>query len=174
MYLWIYAASTVWWFSRTTERLSIVWFGAIVLALSSSGFATVHVLRYNCQCKKQLIADLDSFDVMRVEYQNEYDKACIHTAIESWYGSLQTFSAYVRGPLRQDVLKPMQTPGSISFGYICLLTSPLMTVCLEGLLAMVKAGKPLDILLGYTFLHAGCIGPSYLPLRAWCRARPSM
>ena len=54
MYLWIYAASTVWWFSRTTERLSIVWFGAIVLALSSSGFATVHVLRYNCQCKKQL------------------------------------------------------------------------------------------------------------------------
>ena len=129
---------------------------------------------YELQRQARLIADLDSFDVMRVEYQNEYDKACIHTAIESWYGSLQTFSAYVRGPLRQDVLKPMQTPGSISFGYICLLTSPLMTVCLEGLLAMVKAGKPLDILLGYTFLHAGCIGPSYLPLRAWCRARPSM
>lgn len=96
-----------------------------------------------------LIADLDSFDVMRVECQSEYDKACIHTAIDNWYGSLQAFSAYIRGPLREDVLKPMQTPGSVSFGYICLLTSPLMTVCLEGVLAMVQAAKPLNILLGY-------------------------
>ncbi|CAE7472058.1 otud5-a [Symbiodinium necroappetens] len=149
MYLWMYAASIVWWFSRTTERFSILWFIAMALALGSSGFAAVHALRYNCQCKKQLIADLDSFDVMRVECQSEYDKACIHTAIENWYGSLQAFSAYVRGPLREDVLKPMQTPGSVSFGYICLLTSPLVTVCLEGVLAMVKAAKPLNILLGY-------------------------
>lgn len=149
MYLWIYAASIVWWFSRTTERLSILWLIAIVLALGSSGFAAVHALRYNCQCKKQLIADMDSFDVMSVECQSEYDKACIHTAIDNWYGSLQAFSAYIRGPLREDVLKPMQTPGSVSFGYICLLTSPLMTVCLEGVLAMVQAAKPLNILLGY-------------------------
>ena len=70
-----------------------------------------HMLRIY-QGKQRLISDLDNFDITRVDCQDSTDKACIFAAIEGWYGSLEAFSTYIKGPFRQDVLKPMQTPGS--------------------------------------------------------------
>ena len=76
------------------------------------------------------------------------DKKCIHSAIVDWYGSLEAFDEEVRGPFRINVLEPLQR-SSFSFGYICLLTTPVVNVILEGMLAFVKAGKPWQTIATY-------------------------
>ena len=105
----------------------------------------MHQLRIFYLSKRHLISELDSFDVKHVACMSESDRLNIHIAIERWYGSLDAFSEYVRGPLRTNVLEPLRTPGSLPLGYICLLATPAFTVILEGLLSLLKGDAPMQM-----------------------------
>ena len=148
----------------TSTQLSALWFWALMMMLlGCCGFGLVHKLRLSYLAKRQLISGLSSFDVKDVACSDESDKESIHAAIVNWYGSLDAFSAYVRDELRKDVLEPMRTPGSIPFGYICVLAIPSATASLEVVLAIMKAGMSAVIVVSYILSYLVALGLFWLP-----------
>lgn len=151
-----------WWISRTL-RLNTAWFLITMLLLVSGGCALIHALRLSYVSKRSLITGMEEFDVHQVECLNESDRTSIHAAIVKWYGSLEAFSEYVRGPLRQDVLEPMKAPGSLPFGYMCILATPAVTTCFEGVLAFIKVNKSWEAILRYSLSYIFCFALCWLP-----------
>ena len=101
IFIWVHIVTSVFWYALIVAKM---WLLAILILVGLGGVPLVHSLRCSYRSKNALIAALDSFDVWKVECQNDFDRARIHAAIVRWYGSLDAFSAHVRGPLRQDVL----------------------------------------------------------------------
>ncbi|CAE7364981.1 unnamed protein product, partial [Symbiodinium sp. CCMP2456] len=154
IFLWLEALTSGFWYSRLVGSGRMELSGFVLFALLVMGclaIPLIHSLRHSYLSKKILISSLDTFDVRNVECLVDSDRVRIHAAIVSWYGSLDAFSEYVRGPFREDVLGPLRTPGSIPFGYICVLATPLISLCLEGLLALLtNEGVPAQNILAYS------------------------
>ena len=112
----------------------------------------VHALRKNFLYKQTLLSDLATFDMQKVRCHNESDKECIHAAIVQWYGSLDAFSQYVRGPLRDEMQEMLHVSGQIQFpfGYACVLSTPMLNLALELWVAYWNGDAPPEGLLGYT------------------------
>ena len=72
---------------------------------------------------------LANFDVMDVGCSNDFDRDCIHDAIIHWYGSLPAFSAYVRGPFRNEILDFLRACGSVNPGVVLLIGTPILGSC---------------------------------------------
>eukprot|EP00438_Fugacium_kawagutii_P007130 Skav214880 [mRNA] locus=scaffold1430:162798:165177:- [translate_table: standard] len=96
-------------------------------------------------------SQLANFDVMKVDCSNDFDRECIYDAIVTLYGSLDTFSAYVRGPFSQEVLNLMRVGGSLSSHYIVLPLCPALAVSLDNVLALCKAGAPAQAVISMFF-----------------------
>ena len=55
------------------------------------------------------------------------------------YGTLDSFTEFVRGPFRQEVQELTHTPRSMPLGYLCVLATPLLTMSLDAGLCLWQA-----------------------------------
>eukprot|EP00439_Symbiodinium_sp_Y106_P054317 s2634_g7.t1 len=109
-----------------------------------------HFLRKNLLAKSELFAELRNFDLNKVACKREFDRKFIYSAIEEWYGSQEAFTAFVRGPLKEELLAK-QADTQLPLKYTLIILTPVLSVGIDGLLAFVKGGMPLDFLICYFF-----------------------
>ena len=111
-------------------------------------FLVLHCLRRTLSMKQQLFADLEGFDLDKAYCRKESDRDFVHKAIIEWYGSLESFTAYVRGPLQQE-LQAMHSTTRLPLHYSFLIVTPVVSFGLDALLALWLAGAPTQIVLSY-------------------------
>ena len=107
-----------------------------------------HFLRKNLLAKRELFAELRNFDLNKVACKREFDWKFIYSAIEEWYGSQEAFTAFVRGPLKEELLAK-QADTRLPLKYTLIILTPVLSVGMDGLLAFVKGGMPLNFLICY-------------------------
>ena len=113
--------------------------------------------------RDKLDSDLATFDVLKVECSNDFDRQCIHDAIIQWYGSLAAFSAHVQGPFHQEVVRLMRAGGSVPVAYVWFSLSPIFCLSLEGFVALWRANAPMESVLGWALSHLLAHDVLYLP-----------
>jgi len=117
-------------------------------------------LRKESLTKQKLMSDMENFDLDNADCRSDFDRDFIHAGIVQWYGSKENFTSYVRGPLRNKLLGTAQFCIQMPFAYIFMIATPSLTVGLEGILSMWKAGIPFADLAGN--LAAKVIGVNFL------------
>ena len=101
MFLSIHVICAVFWCTRAVNgRLRTLL--VVMIPVGCLLFPLVHSMRKSCLRKQEFIRRLETFDVKTVECLLESDRASIHAALSSWYGSVDNFSEYVRGPFRNE------------------------------------------------------------------------
>ena len=109
---------------------------------------TIHYLQKNYVQKHRLFAQFENFDLDLVECSNESDRNFVHTAITQLYGSNEGFTSYVKGALREELLRPIA--GSVGpERYALLIESPILSMLLEFSIALWKGGALPDVILLY-------------------------
>lgn len=137
--------------SRNAGFLAIISF--VCLAF---GAAMVRVIVQCQRCVQKMIFQLSTFDVTTLQCSKQRDKESIHAAIVHWYGSLDAFTAHVRGPFRVEVLTLMRSEGIIPFGYILVGLASAAALPLGNLVSLLLVGASWEGWLTYalTFLVA--------------------
>lgn len=123
----------------------------------------VHGLRRSYVKKHRLVVEMQEFDVRAAGCRSDVDRECIHSAIADWYSSLDQFNAFVRGPLRQELIPPILS-ASIPLHQTLLLVMPGTTMHLETLAGLWKGNAPTDALLSWAvgmILGANVLLPSF-------------
>jgi hypothetical protein len=80
----------------------------------------------------------------------EEDRHFILTAIRAWYGSEEAFTAYVRGPLRQELMCRTSLP----IGYALIAAAGPLGATLDIVEAWIQGGAPARRVLSF-FVSAG-------------------
>mmetsp|Transcript_62344 Transcript_62344/g.146342 ORF Transcript_62344/g.146342 Transcript_62344/m.146342 type:complete len:545 (+) Transcript_62344:85-1719(+) len=137
--------------SRNVGFLAII--SVVCLAF---GAALVRVIVQCQRCVQKMILQLSTFDVTTLQCSKKRDKESIHAAIVHWYGSLDAFTAHVRGPFRIEVLTLMRSEGIIPFGYILVGLASAAALPLGNLVSLLLVGASFESWLTYalTFLVA--------------------
>ena len=165
MFLWWQTSCCAFWIVRSREGGGDIM--AVLLLLLCVFCALVPASAYsiwrNHKSSEKLKNDLANFDVKNVHCSNDFDRECIHEAIITWYGTLDAFSEYVRGPFTQEVLKLMRASGSVSSHYIILPLSPLICLSLDTFLALCKAGAPARVLMTFFCCHVVSLDLLFMP-----------
>ena len=104
----------------------------------------VHANRKLMREEKALKESLETFDLNKVECNSEADRAFVSLAITTWYGSEESFTEYVRGPLREELLAAREDL-PLYYGLL-VVTSPLCMV-IDIVIGMIQADAPLDAVL---------------------------
>ena len=104
----------------------------------------VHANRKLMREEKALKESLESFDLNKVECHSDADRAFVSFAIATWYGSEESFTEYVRGPLREELLAAREDL-PLYYGLL-VVTSPLCMV-IDIVIGMIQADAPLDAVL---------------------------
>ncbi|CAE7264100.1 hypothetical protein AK812_SmicGene22559 [Symbiodinium microadriaticum] len=130
---------------RLSSGVTAVFIPALVPAA-----AIFHVLRKSLTLKRQLFSELDAFDLNQVSCREDFDKKFIHEAIVQWYGSLDEFTAYVRGPLRKELLAD-HSGTSLPLQYTLMIVTPIVSLGIDVITAHIKAGTPYRMVLSYGF-----------------------
>ena len=134
-------------------------FRSLVFALSinsriSPSIAVVHFMRLHVRTKHRLVSELDCFDLDQAQCSSDFDRQFIVSGIIHWYGSKEAFTAYVRGPLRSELLKSSGMP-NMPLPYLLLIILGAMSSSLTTLSALWAGGAPVEVvvkqLVGGTF-----------------------
>ncbi|CAE7614654.1 unnamed protein product, partial [Symbiodinium sp. CCMP2456] len=121
-------------------------------------FLVFHSLRKNLSQKRQVFYDLATFELSAAGCRKASDQEFIYAAIEKWYGSLDAFTAHVRGPLRDELLAKHLGTG-LPWHYALLIATPLITLGMDAWAAQVRAGAPIHNLVSYgTGVSLGLFG----------------
>ncbi|CAE7522332.1 unnamed protein product [Symbiodinium microadriaticum] len=115
-----------------------------------------HLLRQNLSRKRQVFLALASFELSDASCRLASDQEFIYSAIQKWYGSLvpsgpgslDAFTAYVRGPLRDELLKD-HLGTNLPWYYGMLITTPWISLGMDALAALVRGDAPLHAILAY-------------------------
>ena len=165
MFLWWQIACPAFWLARggagggRIQTILPALASVLCILMPASALA---ISRNHRSCEK-LKSDLANFDVKSVKCSNDFDRDCIHDAITTWYGSLDAFSAYVRGPFSQEILDLMRTSGSVSSHYLILPITPLICLASDQVLALWKAGAPAQTVISFFFCHVVCLALLFFP-----------
>ena len=62
-----------------------------------------HIVRRGYQQQEQMFRSLAEFDLNSMSCTNDFDQRFILSAVCQWYGSLEGFTDYVRGPLKEEL-----------------------------------------------------------------------
>ncbi|CAE7223236.1 unnamed protein product [Symbiodinium natans] len=164
-FLWVNLFTFVFWFSRGgPEGGGGVRLLAVFLCVFCVMFPSLaHVAWKQKLDRDKLDSDLATFDVLKVECSNDFDRQCIHDAIIQWYGSLAAFSAHVQGPFHQEVVRLMRAGGSVPVAYVWFSLSPIFCLSLEGFVALWRANAPMESVLGWALSHLLAHDVLYLP-----------
>ncbi|CAE7426907.1 unnamed protein product [Symbiodinium sp. CCMP2456] len=131
-------------------RSRSVWFLAVVsFVFLAFGVALVRVVVQCQRCVQKMMFQLSTFDVTTLQCSKQRDKESIHAAIVHWYGSLDAFTAHVRGPFRIEVLTLMRSEGIIPFGYILVGLASAAALPLGNLNSMLVVGASWESWLIY-------------------------
>lgn len=104
----------------------------------------VHTNRKFMREKHELIAVLENFNVEAAECRLQSDREFVLSAIAAWYGSVENFTGYVRGPLREELLGMSAT--DLPLGYALMIILGPVGVALDVVLAFIRGGAPLPAL----------------------------
>ena len=136
------------WFLKAAGDAEFIGSTFLIWVVMSGMYGTllplVHGLRHICMYKEDLLSKLGSFDLDKVACSNEADRTLIREAIERWYGSVEVFQEFVRGPFRQVAFDSVKTPGGMPFGYVFVLATPVINIGLDGGLALMRAGPSME------------------------------
>ena len=146
VFIWLHLVGLMMVFFRASYDEGGVGVLAMWVFVAMCLFPLALSLRANSLDRQRMLAALDQFEVREVQCLNDFDRNYIHTAIVSWYGSLDAFSDYVRGPFRQEVQVPLQLP----YAYHCVLATPFFATSLDFVVGLLKAGAPIESVLAYT------------------------
>ena len=140
----------------------IAWNG-VLLAVSLSfslpiGFG-VHLLRRTLHSKHMLLEGLCRFDVKGADCRLEFDKRFVLQAIDDWYGGMESFNEYVRGPLQQELLQSSSN-FRMPLQYYPVILTGVLGASLEEVLGLYAAGAPLNNVLAHLLGHS--IGVTFL------------
>ncbi|CAE7375194.1 unnamed protein product [Symbiodinium sp. CCMP2456] len=125
----------------------------ILPALALPALLLYHAFRNSLAKKLQLLQGLESFDLAKTQCGREEDKKFIHGAIMEWYGSLEAFTTYVRGPLRKELLLD-HSSNKLPWGYALVVVMPISSFGLDGLAGLVKAKASTNVILSFLFGYA--------------------
>lgn len=114
---------------------------------------TVHMLRRNYESKHQLESQFADFDLDFVQCSNESDRHFVHAAIVELYGSKEAFAEFVRGPLRQELLEPLNENTMPAY-YTLLLVIPMVSLVLDTLIGVWMCGPPTELFWLYLVSRA--------------------
>lgn len=102
---------------------------------------------------------------------SDFDAAFIGRAIEEWYGSKETFTEFVRGPLLSELEDLLPSP-HLPWTYVAFMLSSLVSFRLEYGLALARAGATSQTLVIYflsvTAYVFGWLWPSFNALFYLC------
>ncbi|CAE7943788.1 unnamed protein product, partial [Symbiodinium sp. KB8] len=104
----------------------------------------VHSNRKFMREKHQLISFLENFQVEAAECRLQSDREFVLSAIAAWYGSVENFTDYIRGPLREELLRMSAT--DLPLGYALMIILGPVGVALDVVLAFIRGGAPLPAL----------------------------
>eukprot|EP00434_Breviolum_minutum_P022373 symbB.v1.2.019747.t1/scaffold1627.1/size108904/6 len=91
--------------------------------------------------ERRAIANLATFNLKDVKCSDEdFDRPFVYSAIKGWYGSLQGFTDFVRGPLREDLLGDFSSI-HLPFAYYFMMVSPFFGRYLDYSVAMWASGE---------------------------------
>ncbi|CAE7172926.1 unnamed protein product, partial [Symbiodinium necroappetens] len=93
--------------------------------------------------QEQISQSLSQFDVSALQCFSDFDKRFIHSAVMQWYGSLEDFNMFVRGPLKDEILQTMLV-SRVPLHYIILSITPVTGIQLDLLAALLAAGLPFE------------------------------
>ena len=152
-FLWFFVAlvSFLLWSSLAMEVPVDLVLVAWLLTLLPVAFL-VQILRRSCHSKHTLVLRLEQFDLKNAECRLEFDRRFVHESITTWYGSVDAFNTYVRGPLK-DELYSSSSNFQMPFLYYLITTTPAQSASLEELLGIIKAGSSWDIVLTHILAH---------------------
>eukprot|EP00438_Fugacium_kawagutii_P011988 Skav206719 [mRNA] locus=scaffold967:137519:138976:- [translate_table: standard] len=131
--------------TETHVRARYTTVGFIMLALPLLIFS-VHTMRFNYREKRRLILDLETFNVDKLICTSDFDRDFILSAIEGWYGSRDSFNAFVQTDLREELLGLLPSP-HLPCTYAAIILSSPVAMVLDFCLSMQKAGFESPILL---------------------------
>ena len=97
--------------------------------------------------------DLKRFDLAAVQSHSDFDRMFVFTAIQAWYGSIEAFTQFVQGPLREELLESGQT--TIPLKYILLPLGVMVSLSLDWVVALRCAHVPADSAVDGTVLVKG-------------------
>lgn len=133
--------------------------------------AMVHSTRQNYGEKRQLMDDLKCFQLDKVTCASDFDRAFIYRAIDSWYGSKDAFTKFVRGPLREELLDLLLSP-HLPWTYAAFILSGPLTYRVQVGVSLFQAGAHAQPLLVYAMSSAayifGWLWPSFNGLFFLC------
>ncbi|CAE7439947.1 miaA, partial [Symbiodinium pilosum] len=116
----------------------IHWRGAVGFFVFFPG---IHVIRKGYQQQEQMFRDLAEFDLNSVSCSNEFDRQFILSAVCRWYGSLQGFTDYVRGPLKEELTEAVVL-ARMPLQYCILSISPLAGFQLDYIASFLSIASP--------------------------------
>ena len=93
--------------------------------------------------QEQISRSLSDFDVNELQCLSDFDKSFIHCAVVQWYGSLDEFNMFVRGPLKDEIVQ-MMLLSRVPLHYIILSVSPVAGFQLDLLAGLLAAGLPFE------------------------------
>lgn len=83
----------------------------------------IHALRLFSRYKTSLVENLRSFDLEQVHCRTDFDVNFIMTGLSSWYGSLEGFEEYVRGPLADKLCLSVSSSQLPPLYWLLIITS---------------------------------------------------
>jgi len=105
--------------------------------------------------ERRAIANLATFNLKDVKCSDEdFDRPFVYSAIKGWYGSLQGFTDFVRGPLREDLLGDFSSI-HLPFAYYFMMVSPFFGRYLDYSVAMWASGEFENTFVWSYFLAMG-------------------
>jgi len=144
----------VMWAGLATDLLSNGRFWIAFLALPLF-LPFLQALRREFAVAAQLLQDLEHFDLANARCCHDFDRQFVESAIEAWYGTLEDFTQYVRGPLRRELVANEASMDASSLAYCLLVATPVWSISIEQVLALVLGGAPLQSIIseifGFTF-----------------------
>ena len=129
---------------RISSTGGTLWIWIVLACMAGAFFPLMHACRHICSYKRVMLANLGNFDFENLACAHECDRAIIREAIVRWYGSVDAFSEFVRGPFCKVVHDSVNTPGGMPFGYVLMLVTPIFNTAVDSWLSLLLANAPAE------------------------------
>ena len=122
------------------------YFGLLFAVLCPPVSWAAHIMRRNVYEKQSLLESLQEYQLSNSLCRMDFDRAYVHKAICTWYGSIAGFEEYVQGPLQRE-LTGNSYRLALPFNLRFLILLPVINVGVEEVLSLGVAGAPFECLL---------------------------
>ncbi|CAE7370813.1 unnamed protein product [Symbiodinium pilosum] len=150
LFMYLHVASWLFVALRISSTGGTLWIWILLACMAGSFFPLMHACRHICSYKRVMLANLGNFDFENLACAHECDRAIIREAIVRWYGSVDAFSEFVRGPFCKVVHDSVKTPGGMPLGYVLMLATPGLNTALDFCLSLLRTNAPVEAVWTYS------------------------